>query len=524
MPGELRPVLIDGRWRPACATGSFRAFDPSTGEEVGDAFPVSDWADAQQALEAGARASEALLDVPADGIAAFLERYAERLEARADEVVAMAALETGLPAPTRLAVAELPRTTNQLRQAARCAREMDWARPVVDVSSGIHSCFGALDGPVVVFGPNNFPLAFNGVSGGDFAAAIAAGNPVIAKAHPCHPGTTRLLAEEAHRAAEECEMPVGTVQLLYRLGHAEGERLVSHPLVGATGYTGSRAAGLHLRTAALQAGKPIHLELSSVNPVFLLPGALDERSAEIVDELRNSSLLGTGQFCTNPGLVVIPAGPGGDAFATALVGLLAEAPAGLLLGRGVLRNLGDAVRVVREAGAELLLGGAPVEGPGFRYQNTLLRVSGQRFLERPRAFQTEMFGNACLIVVAADREQSVAIARQLEGNLTGCLYCHTDGRDDAAYGAVVRVLRRRVGRLLNDKMPTGVAVVPSMNHGGPFPATGDPGHTAVGLPASMLRFAALHCYDNVGLHRLPAPLRDIGPAGRVSPAKPPSHR
>ena len=262
-------------------------------------------------------------------------------------------------------------------------------------------------------------------------------------------------------------------------------------------------------------GKRIWLELSSVNPVFLLPGALEERGQEIAAELCASSLLGTGQFCTSPGLVVIPAGTQGEAFADTLAGLLREAPGGVLLGAGVLENLERAVDTVRAAGAELLVGGARAEAAGFRFANTLLRVTGRRFLERPHDLQAEMFGNACLLVVSESVEQSVAIARQVEGNLTGCLNTHSDGRDDPAYQAVARVLRRRVGRLMNDKMPTGVAVVPSQNHGGPFPATGDPGYTAVGLPASILRFAALHCYDQVRDHRLPPALRDRNPTGRL---------
>src|SRR5439155_19574552 len=170
-----------------------------------------------------------------------------------------------------------------------------------------------------------------GISGGDFAAAVAAGNPVIAKGHSSHPGTTRLFAEEAHRAATETEMPAGFVQLIYRTDHADGERLVSHPLIGATGYTGARETGLVLKNAADRAGKPIYLELSSINPVFVLPGALAERAAALADEFTGSCLMGTGQFCTNPGLVILVAGPEADAFVAAVQAKFAAAPVGTLV-------------------------------------------------------------------------------------------------------------------------------------------------------------------------------------------------
>ena len=508
MEAVLYPVLIDGSWRPARSSASFTACDPSSGEPLPDRYPVSAWGDLAEALAAGARASEQLLQVSAARIAVFLVRYAERLEQHQRSIVALAQRETALGTSPRLADIEFPRMCDQLRQAAGAARDGSWCQPTIDTASNIRSCYAALEGPVVVFGPNNFPLAFNGISGGDFAAAIAAGNPVIAKAHSAHPGTTRLMAEQALAAARDTGLPAATVQLLYRCSHSDGERLVSHALVGGTGYTGSRRAGLRLKRAADLAGKPIYLELSSVNPVFLLPGALAERSAAIAAELRDFCLLGTGQFCTNPGIAVLQAGPQAEAFLDTLAASLQAAPVGTLLGRGVLQELQAAVATLLDAGAQLLVGGAPLAGPGFRFQNTLLRVSVRRFLESPTTFQTEMFGNACLAVVAEQPSELAALARSLEGNLTGCLYSHSQGLDDPLHDTIAPLLRRRVGRLLNDKMPPGVAVVASMNHGGPYPATGHPGLSAVGLPASMLRFAALHCFDQVRQHRLPAVLRD----------------
>ena len=382
--------------------------------------------------------------------------------------------------------------------------------PTIDAASNIRSVLGPI-GPVVVFGPNNFPFAFNGASGGDFAAAVAAGNPVIAKGHSSHPGTTRLLAEEAQLAASETEMPPGFVQLIYRTSHEDGKRLVSHPLIGASGYTGSRSAGMQLKEAADRVGKPIYLELSSINPICVLPGVLTERSDELAAEFTGSCLMGTGQFCTNPGVVLLLAGPQTDAFVNAVRAKFETAPIGTMLSAGVLRNFESGIQSLIAAGAEVLAGGQPGGGNGFSFRNTLLKVSGDKFLSNPHALQAEAFGNGSLFVIARDEAQMLAVLETLEGNLTGAIYSGQDGQDDALYSRIEPALRARVGRLINDKMPTGVAVSPAMNHGGPFPATGHPGFTAVGIPASIRRFATLQCYDGVRAHRLPPDLQDKNP-------------
>lgn len=510
---SLRPILIDGQWRASAAAGSFFAENPSTGQRLSDEYPVSSWADCDAALEAATRALDILRRTPSETIAKFLERFAERIEARASELVEMAHNETGLPADPRLRSIELPRTTGQLRQAATAAREGSWALPTIDTKQNIRSCYAAL-GPIWVFGPNNFPFAFNSVAGGDFVAAIACGNPVIGKANTSHPGTSRLLAEEAFQALLETGLPPATVQMIYRTGHEDGARLVADPRTGACGYTGSRSAGLKLKAAADAAGKPIYLELSSVNPVLLLPGALAERGEKIAEEFTASSLLGAGQFCTNPSLVVLLRGNSTDAFIASVRKRFETASPAPLLSSNVVRALTSSVDVLRKAGAEVVTGGAALQGSGHRFQHTLLRVSGTAFLKDPERLQTEAFGNVALLVVAENEAEVLAVLEHLEGNLTGCVYSDTRGADDDLYARVEPLLRWRVGRLLNDKMPTGVAVSSAMNHGGPYPSTGHPGFTAVGIPASLRRFAMLLCYDNVRAARLPALLRDDVPPGK----------
>ncbi len=504
----MEKILVGGEWRAAEATDSFRAIDPNTGEVLDREYPVSSRADVDVALAAGLRASRQLRAVPREDVARFLERYADLIDERRDQISEAGNLETALPVSPRLKDIELPRTSGQLRQAAAAARNRNWTLPTIDTASNIRSMYGPLEGPVVVFGPNNFPLGFNGVAGGDFAAAIGAGNPVIAKAHSSHPWTSQLLAEAALEAVGEIGLPAATVQMIYRTSHPDGEYLVSHPSVAATGYTGSRSAALKLKAAADRAGKPIYLEMSSVNPLFILPGSLRERAEEVADELAGSALLGTGQFCTNPGVVVLQAGEESEGFVEMIRERYESAAVGALLGVGGVQGLGESVKILVSSGADLVLGGNEISGQGCRFQNTLLRVSGEAFVAAPEALQTEAFGNSTLMVVAADEAEMEAIAGLIEGSLTGSIYSHNDGKDDGLYAGIADRLRTRVGRLLDDKMPTGVAVVPSMNHGGPYPATGHPGFTSVGIPASLRRFGMLECYDNVREHRLPEELRD----------------
>ena len=507
---SAQPVLIGGEWQASKGTRTFQSVNPATKALLPELYPVSPWEEIERAIQAAAAAFQIVRSWPGERFARFLERFAERIEAKKEQFVASAHAETGLPAEGRLAGNEFPRTTGQLRLAAAAARSASWARPTIDSKANIRSMFGPI-GPVCVFGPNNFPFAFNSIAGGDFAAAVAAGNPVIAKGHSSHPRTTQLFAQEAHEAAIETEMPPGFVQLIYRTDHADGAKLVSHHLVAATGYTGGRSAGLQLKEAADKAGKPIYLELSSINPVFVLPGAIRERGEKLADEFTASCLMGAGQFCTNPGIVAVVASPEVDQWVQSLRQKFGAAPVSTLLGEGVQTGLERSVAALQKAGAEVIAGGSAGGGAGYSFANTLLRVSGAKFVADPEALQTEAFGNSSLLVIAENEEQLLKIADCLEGNLTGSIYSDMAGSDDRLYDKLVPAVRAHVGRLLNDKMPTGVAVSPAMNHGGPYPATGHSGFTAVGIPAAISRFAMLQCYDNVREARLPAALRNLNP-------------
>jgi NADP-dependent aldehyde dehydrogenase len=503
-------VLLAGKWRAATATSTFRALNPATGAALEEEFPVSEWQDCDVALSAAAAAATQLRAVPAAKLADFLDLYAKKIEENATALVDQANVETGLPISPRLRDIELPRTTTQLRQGAAAAREGSWTQAVLDTKANIRSHFAPI-GPVVVFGPNNFPFAFNGISGGDFTAAIATGNPVIAKAHPLHPGASKLLAGIAVAALAETGLSPATVQMLYHLQPEDGLRLVSDPRIGATSFTGSRRGGLALKAAADRAGKPIYLEMSSLNPIVLLPGALAERGEQLPTELADSCLAATGQFCTSPNLILAIAGKHAERLAAGLAQILDKRPAGLLLSSGGLDGLDASVQALIDAGAAVITGAQPCPGECNRYKNTLLRVTAAQFLANPEPLQREAFGNSTMLVIADDAAQLQQAITALEGNLTGSIYSSAAGADDALYPEIAAELRTKVGRLLNDKVPTGVALSPAMNHGGPYPSTGHPGFTAVGIPRSLVRFAALQCYDNVRPERLPAVLRDPSP-------------
>lgn len=510
------PILLDGQWRPARAVGTFTAFNPATSLPLPGRFPISSFKDAEDAVTAGRNAARDLAGISPKVLAGFLDIFARDIEKNVEALIAVAHAETALAVEPRLRSSELPRTTDQLHQAAAAVRDGSWRQAAIDTKRNIRSIREPLGGPVLVFGPNNFPLAFNAAAGGDFAAALAAGNPVIAKGHPEHPATTRMLAEIALKGLKEAGMPPAALQLLYHLDRESGFRLAAHPGLGATAFTGSRRAGLALKKAADAAGRPVYLEMSSLNPLFLLPGAVRDRGPALAADLFASCSLGAGQFCTKPGMAVLLDNDSGRAFLAAARSAFLSPPNGFLFSRSSLKAVTAAVSKLRRHGAALLAGGKPLPGPGFRYENTLLSVSGKTFLQNAAGLQGEAFATVSLIVLAESPGIMGDIAAALEGNLAIGIYSKSD---DPADRKLIRrlspILRPKTGRLLHDKMPTGLAVVPSMVHGGPFPATGHPGFTSVGIPSSLWRFSVPRSYDNVSEELLPPALRTPNPTGKM---------
>jgi len=509
------PVLLDGAWRPATAVATYRATDPTANAPLPEEWPVSGWADVDCALAAAVAAAGELARVPQERVAAFLERYAARLEAIGGELVAAAHRETGLAVRPRLADAELPRTLDQLRQAAAAAREGTWRMVSIDPPRNLRAAsFGI--GPVVVFPPANFPLAYGCLTGGDFAAAIAAGNPVIAKAHPWSPSVSKRAAEEALAALAETGLPPGTVQLLHAIEPADGERLVADGRVGATGFTGGQAAGMRLFAAASEAGRVIWVEMGSLNPVVLLPHAIAERSAGIADELTASATGSAGQFCTKPGAVLLVDGgewrASADAFVDGVAARFAAIAPQVLLGPAGRERLVRAIAGLESAGAARRSGGT--ESAGCLHPPTLLETTAARVLADPEGLLVEAFGNATVIVRCESLESLAAVLEAVKGSLAASLYTSADGRDDEAAARILPLLAARAGRLIENRMPTGLAVSPAMQHGGPWPSAGPPFFSAVGFPWTIQRFARRICFDGLSPRRLPECVRDEPPPGR----------
>ena len=457
----VEPVLIAGEWRaPRDPQGTLQNQNPSTRQLLPQVFPVTGRLDVEDAIAAGKAAARELRNIPVDRIADFLDALAAGMEEQSGPLVEMAHAETGLPAEPRLNSIELPRTTDQLRQAAAAARDGSWRRATIDTGSNIRSILGPLDAPVVVFGPNNFPFAFNSASGGDFAAAIAAGNPVIAKANTGHPGTTRLIVDIA-------------LKILQALGPAvrHGAAPVPDPARrrGPVGLaSGHRRHGLYRqqgRGPATQGGRgpgrqahlPGNVQRQSGLPPAGGPARAGCRTGGGVLHLVRHGcrpVLHQSRSGHSPGRR-----DGSEEFIKEASRLFDEGTPQVLLGAGGPGDIAASVATLTDAGAELVTGGSQAEVPGYAFENTLLTVSGEEFLQDPDVMQTEAFGTVSLLVLADDQDQMTAIAGSMEGNLTGCIYSHGDGEDDGAYDTVAAELRPRVGRLLNDKMPTGVAVV-----------------------------------------------------------------
>ena len=509
----MQEILIGGVWRPAAASETFRAVDPTTGQERDAFWPVSGWGDIDAALEAATAAATELGRLPDAARGAFLDAYAARLEADRDPLVAIAHAETGLAVTPRLRDVEFSRMLDQLRQAAAAACEGTWRMPMLDTARNIRSAAFGL-GPVVVFPPANFPFAYGGVTGGDFAAAIAGGNPVIAKAHPGCPGVSLRAARAAVAAVHDTGLPPATVQLLHGMSPADGLRLVADPRVGATAFTGGEQAGRALFAAASAAGRVIWVEMGSINPVVILPGALAERGVEIAAELVASVTGSAGQFCTKPGLVFFVGDESGRAFAKHVADRMAAIGPQVLLSPGGRTRLEQSLAALVAAGARTIVAGGAEHASACSRAPTLLEIDAGSLCPRPDAFLVEAFGNATLLVRCGDEAQLVAAAATARGSLGASLYAARDGRDDALWQPVADVLAARAGRVVENRMPTGLAVTPPMQHGGPWPSAAPPFFSAVGLPFSILRFARRICFDDWTESRLPECLRDVPPSGR----------
>lgn len=492
---------------------TFRAVEAATGREIEPVFHAASTDEVERACALADEAFDTFREIAPERRAAFLEAVAQAILDIGDDLIVRCMAESGLPRP-RLE-GERGRTVGQLRLFASVLREGSFLSARIDPALPDRKPLPRPDlrlraigvGPVAVFGASNFPLAFS-VAGGDTASALAAGCPVVAKAHPAHPGTSELVGRAIAKAVAESDLPAGMFSLLFDNGIEVGKRLVSDPHIAAVGFTGSRTGGTALMklAAARPTPIPVYAEMSSINPVILLSKALEARGAEIGKAFVGALTLGSGQFCTNPGLILAVEGQGLNAFLAGAAQALEGVAAQTMLTPGIHKAYcaGVAALESNKAVTRIAQGQAGGETQG---RATLFATDAASFLA-DHSLAEEVFGAASLVVRCRDMSEIRAVLGRLEGQLTAALHMDAGDHDDAR--AVLPVLERKVGRILVNGFGTGVEVGHAMVHGGPFPATSDGRTTSVGSLA-IDRFLRPVCYQDLPDALLPPELQQANP-------------
>ena len=497
------------------ASGQFASHNPRTRTDGEVRFSNASADEIDRAVRSAQAAYEETRHYPAEKLAAFLDQVVVEIEALGDQLLETTDEETGLGLP-RL-TGERGRTTGQLAQFARLLREGSYVEAIIDSAlpdrqplprPSIRRMLFPI-GPVAVFSASNFPYAF-AVAGGDTASAWAAGCPVIVKGHPGHPATSELFAHAINAAIRKSGFPAGFFSLVQGDSVEVGQTLVKHPGIAAVGFTGSLRAGraIYDAAAARPVPIPVYAEMGSVNPVVILPRAVTERGQAVADGLVGSVTLGAGQFCTNPGLVFMIDGDTTQAFISDVVAKMRESQPGVLLNPQIESGLQQAVAgTLARPGVANLLGGEPTDGPACGYAHTVLQTRSDVFRADDN-LQQEHFGPVTLFVLCDSQADLAATLGTLEGNLTATIHAQ-DGEIEQA-GALLDVLREKVGRLIWNGFPTGVEVVHAMQHGGPYPATTAPATTSVGMTA-IKRFMRPVAFQNMPDALLPDALKDSNP-------------
>jgi 2,5-dioxopentanoate dehydrogenase len=496
---------------------AFGSVNPRTKEAGELKFSNATVVEIDTAVSAAVQAFKETRSYSPTRLTAFLDRVAEEIEALGEQLLLVADAETGLGLP-RLA-GERGRTTGQLRKFGDLLREGSYVEAIIDTAEperqpaprpSIRRMLIPL-GPAAVFSASNFPFAF-AVAGGDTASAFAAGCPVIVKGHPGHPQTSELFGRAINKAVAALDFPAGYFSLLQGASIEVGQQLVTHPGISAVGFTGSLRAGRAIYNAAAARPQPIpvYAEMGSINPVVILPGAVAAHPQELADELVGSLTLGSGQFCTNPGLILVVDGPESRAFIAEVSAQMAAKEAGVLLNEHIEHGLDIAVSKTLEKEAIIhLTGGRIPNGSSFCFANTVMQTSAAVFRAEPD-LQEEHFGPVTLFVVAESTADLLHTVGHLQGNLTATV--HAADKELELAWQLFEQLKEKAGRLILNGFPTGVEVVYAMQHGGPYPATTAPGTTSVGMTA-VKRFLRPVAYQNLPDHLLPPALQDGNPLG-----------
>lgn len=471
-------------------------------------------AEIDQAILLADKAAPAYKRIPYQQRADFLEKIADEIIAIGPTLISITMEESGLPEARLLG--ERDRTTNQLRFFAGILREGNWLRAIIDLPSAALPAKADLRqmqiplGVTGVWGASNFPYAFS-VAGGDTVSALAAGCPVVHKAHPAHPVTCELVGQCIVKAAQETGMPEGVFSLLHGITYQTGLQIVRHPLVKAIAFTGSFQGGKALFDEANKREEPIpvYSEMGSVNPVFILPGILKEQGTVLAKNLAASNLLGVGQFCTNPGVVILPASEDTPQFISNFGAAIDEAPGGLMLTESIYRTFNkNTAGMAKHEGVETLAKGHQPENERVAVPHMFSTTAGS-FLKQDELGE-EVFGPSSIHVTTQSKEEMLAIAHKLKGQLTATIW--GNAADIETYGELKDILEDKAGRLIVNGMPTGVEVNYAMVHGGPFPATTSSATTSVGANA-IYRFTRPVCFQNFPDNALPEALKNSNPLG-----------
>ena len=510
----LKGINYAGFAETALGKETLTAFSPVTNSTLQEQFFVATDKEVNEAVSKASEAFSTCKNIPATARAIFLETIADEIMLLGDALIQRAMQESGLPEARLLG--ERGRTTGQLKLFADLLREGSWVEAVIDEAlperkplprSDLRKMLVPL-GPVVVFGASNFPFAFS-TAGGDTAAALAAGNPVIVKAHESHLGTNEMVAGAIISAAKKCNMPDGVFSSLNGTGAGTGLSLVKHPLVKAVGFTGSYKAGMAIYKAANERKEPIpvYAEMSSINPVLILPKQLAEDPAKVATQFAASVALGAGQFCTNPGLLFVLNDAGTRTFTRQLAEKLQATPAAVMLNANVCKGYyTNKEQLMKESGVETIFNNDSL-AQETKAATALLKVAAQDFINN-EALQTEMFGPATLIVECNNKNEMQQALQALHGQLTGTVTGTT--ADIHEFEDCIATLSSKVGRLVYNGVPTGVEVCYAMVHGGPYPATTDARSTSVGADA-IKRFARPFCWQDCPQELLPDALKDGNP-------------
>jgi NADP-dependent aldehyde dehydrogenase len=492
---------------------TFYSVNPATGAKLKE-YAIAGAGEVDAALSAAARAFEQLLQHPPRWQAGLLDAIAANIMDLGDALLEQGEQETALPRP-RL-TGERARTVNQLKMFAEIVRDGSWVDAVIDTAQPQRQPMPRPDirrmyrprGPVVVFGPSNFPFAF-GVCGGDTGSALAAGCPVVVKGHPSHPGTNALFASAVNDAVKKLKLPTGTFALLQGKSHELGNALAKHPATTAIGFTGSLRGGRALMDAAAARPRPIpvYAEMGSLNPLVILPGAMNDRRDAIATGLAGSILLGLGQFCTKPGLIFVLGEP--DDFIAALVMAIGATAGGAMLNAG-LRDAfcARAGEFAKATGVTTLVNGSPSAHAAM--SPSLWETSVQNWLAN-HALAEEAFGPGALIIRCRDERDVVSCLDRIEGSLTATLHLST-GDDQQLAARLLAKMQNIAGRVIVNGYPTGVEVCNAIVHGGPYPAMSESHFTSVGS-AAILRWVRLIAFQDTPDALLPPELQNPNPLG-----------